>query len=124
MCCCAHATPEEPCRLDGVAGKRHKERISMHRLLKALIVTAAVGVASAPTQVHAEGYVTPWLGMNWGSGNTVDNGRGAFGVTAGSIGAGVIGGEFSFGYSPSFFGTHNDFGNNTVIDLMGNLIVG
>ena len=37
---------------------------------------------------------------------------------------GVIGGELGFGYSPSFFGTANDFGHNTVIDLMGNLILG
>ena len=29
-----------------------------------------------------------------------------------------------FGCSPSFFGTKSDFGNNTVMDLMGNVIVG
>jgi opacity protein-like surface antigen len=40
------------------------------------------------------------------------------------MGAGIIGGEVDFGYSPSFFGTQNDFGHNTVIDLMGNIIVG
>ena len=40
------------------------------------------------------------------------------------MGAGIIGGEVDFGWSPSFFGTTRDFGNNSVIDLMGNLIVG
>jgi len=95
----------------------------MQRLLK-IIITAAIVLMAAPVEVRADGYIAPWLGMNWGSGNNVDNGRGAFGVTAGSMGAGVIGGEVSFGYSPSFFGTNNDFGNNTVIDLMGNVIVG
>lgn len=96
----------------------------MQRLLKATILTTAIAFVSAPTQARAEGYVSPWAGINWGSGNNVNNGRGAFGVNAGAMGAGIIGGEVAFGYSPSFFGTNNDFGHNTVIDLMGNLIVG
>src|SRR5262249_56186713 len=40
------------------------------------------------------------------------------------MGAGIIGGEVDFGWSPSFFGTQNDFGNNSVLNLMGNVIVG
>jgi hypothetical protein len=92
--------------------------------MKAFILTAAVALAAAPAPARAEGYVTPWVGANWGSGNNIDNGRAAFGVNAGGMGAGVIGGEVGFGYSPSFFGNQNDFGNNTVIDLMGNVIVG
>jgi len=96
----------------------------MRRALKAFILTTAVALVVAPTQARAEGFVTPWVGANWGSGNNIGNGRGAFGVNAGGMGAGVIGGEVAFGYSPSFWGTRNDFGNNSVIDLMGNLIVG
>src|SRR3954463_14928907 len=96
----------------------------MRRALKLLVITAAVGLVAAPMQARAEGFVTPWIGANWGSGNNIDHGRAAFGVNAGAMGAGVIGGEVAFGYSPSFFGNQNDFGNNTVIDLMGNLIVG
>lgn len=94
------------------------------RALKALILTAAVGLVAAPMQARAEGFVTPWVGANWGSGNNIDNGRAAFGINAGGMGSGIIGGEVAFGYSPSFFGNNNDFGNNTVIDLMGNVIVG
>src|SRR5262245_66623353 len=96
----------------------------MRRALKALILTAAVGLVAAPMQARAEGFVVPWVGANWGTGNNIDNGRAAFGVNAGAMGAGIIGGEVAFGYSPSFWGTQNDFGNNSVIDLMGNLIVG
>jgi len=96
----------------------------MRGALKALILTAAVALVAAPTPARAEGYVTPWVGANWGSGNNINNGRAAFGVNAGAMGAGIIGGEVGFGYSPSFFGNQNDFGNNTVIDLMGNIIVG
>jgi hypothetical protein len=96
----------------------------MRRVMSALILTAAVAAVAAPTQARAEGYVSPWAGVNFGNGDRVDNGRASFGVNAGGMGAGIIGGEVGFGYSPSFFGTTNDFGNNTVIDLMGNVIVG
>ncbi len=90
--------------------------------MKALILTMAVAFVSAPMQARADGFVTPWVGNNWGS--SINNGRASFGVNAGGMGAGIIGGEVGFGYSPSFFGTQNDFGNNSVIDLMGNVIVG
>jgi len=94
----------------------------MRRAMKAFVVTATLALVAAPMQARAEGFVTPWVGANWGSG--IANGRAAFGVNAGGMGAGIIGGEVAFGYSPSFWGTQNDFGNNSVIDLMGNIIVG
>ena len=96
----------------------------MRGAIKAFVLVAAVAAVSAPVPLRAEGYVTPWVGANWGSGNNIDNGRAAFGINAGAMGAGIIGGELGFGYSPSFFGNKNDFGNNTVLDLMGNVILG
>ena len=95
----------------------------MKQALNGFIISAAIMIAM-PVTARAEGYVAPWVGANWGSGNRIGNGRAAFGVSAGAMGGGIIGGEMAFGYSPSFFGTDNDFGHNTVIDLMGNLIVG
>jgi hypothetical protein len=86
------------------------------------MVLATAAVVMAPAQVRAEGYVSPWVAANAGS--SFDNGRAGFGAQVGAMSAGIIGGELDFGYSPSFFGTTNDFGNNTVINLMGNLIVG
>lgn len=97
----------------------------MRRLIKSVVLSAAVTtLALAPSVARADGYVNPWAGVNFGSGSNIENGRGSFGANAGYMGAGIIGGELSFGYSPSFFGTQNDFGNNTVIDLMGNVILG
>jgi hypothetical protein len=93
----------------------------MSRVLKWLLVTTSVIAISAPVAARAEGFVNPWAGVQFGS--DVQNGRGGFGVNAGGMGSGIIGGEVSFGFSPSFFGTQNDFGHNTVIDLMGNVIV-
>jgi len=94
----------------------------MRRALKALMVAGAVALVCAPATARADGFVSPWIGSAFGS--NIDNGRTTFGVTAGAMGAGVIGGEVDFGYNPSFFGTNNDFGNNTVLNLMGNVIVG
>jgi opacity protein-like surface antigen len=94
----------------------------MPRGLKTLILTGTIALVLAPIQARADGFVTPWVGAALGS--SIDNGRGTFGVSAGGMGAGIVGGEVDFGWSPSFFGTKSDFGNNTVMNLMGNLIVG
>jgi opacity protein-like surface antigen len=94
----------------------------MKRAIKSLILVAAAAVVLAPAQARADGWVTPWIGSAFGS--SIDNGRGTFGVSAGGMGAGIVGGEVDFGYNPSFFGTQNDFGNNSVLNFMGNLIVG
>ena len=76
----------------------------------------------APLQARADGFVTPWVGSAFGS--NIKNGQASIGVSAGGMGAGIIGGEVDFGWSPSFFGTKSDFGNNTVMNLMGNVIIG
>jgi hypothetical protein len=103
----------------------------MRSVLKVLVASAAVAAISTPAIARAEGYVSPWAAVQFGGTidtdtvrANVDRGRAGFGVSAGGMGAGIIGGEFDFGYSPSFFGTSNDFGNNTVITVMGNVIVG
>jgi len=87
-----------------------------------VFAAATAALIALPSQARAEGYVTPWVGANWGS--DISNSRAAFGVNAGAMGNGIVGGEVDFGYSPSFFGTKNDFGSNSVLDLMGNVIVG
>jgi hypothetical protein len=97
----------------------------MRRPLKVLILTAALAVIYAPAPAYAEGYVSPWVSANAGTRfGDFDNGRAGFGVNAGGMGDGIIGGELDFGFSPSYFGTKSVFGNNSVIDLMGNVIVG
>ncbi|MGC4086227.1 MAG: outer membrane beta-barrel protein [Vicinamibacterales bacterium] len=89
--------------------------------LKALTAAIALTLVSA-SYAAADPYVSPWAGVNFGT--DIDNGRGAFGVRAGAMGGGAVGGEINLGFSPSFFGTKNDFGNNTVLDVMANLIIG
>ena len=94
----------------------------MKRVIKSLILSGAVAVVFAPIQARADGFVTPWVGSAFGS--NIKNGQTTVGVSAGGMGAGIIGGEADFGWSPSFFGTKSDFGNNTVMNLMGNVILG
>jgi hypothetical protein len=100
-----------------------KDGDEMRRVMKAVLVLSTAALVSAPLNARAEGYVSPWAGVNFAGGG-IEQGRGAFGVQAGGMGAGVFGGEIDFGYSPSAFGTENDFGHNSVINLMGNLIIG
>lgn len=94
----------------------------MRFMVKALVLSATIAAVSAPALAHADGYISPFLGTNFG--NNSGNGRANIGVGAGWMGAGVIGGEFDFGYAPNFFGSEGTFGSNSVTDLMGNLIVG
>jgi opacity protein-like surface antigen len=94
----------------------------MNRVVKSLIVASAAAVVLAPMQARADGFVTPWVGSAFGS--NIQNGQTTLGVSAGGMGGGIIGGEADFGWSPSFFGTKSDFGNNTVMNLMGNIIIG
>ena len=105
----------------------------MHRGLKTLIVAGAAALVMAPMQARADGFVSPWIGSAFGGGDGVsngvstselENGQTTFGITAGGMGAGIIGGEVDFGYSPSFFGDKTLFGSNTVMNLMGNVIIG
>jgi len=94
----------------------------MMRSVIRLMLIATVLAVAAPREARADGFVNPWAGVNFGS--EIEDGRGGFGLNAGAMGGGIFGGEVAFGYSPSFFGTKNDFGNNTVVDLMGNVILG
>ena len=101
--------------------------ISMQRVIKCLILkglmlAGAAALVLVPTEARADGFVIPWVGPAFGS--SIQNAQTTVGVSAGGIGAGIIGGEADFGWSPSFFGTTSDFGHNTVLDLMGNLLVG
>jgi opacity protein-like surface antigen len=94
----------------------------MRRAVKATILTGALALVLAPATARADGFVSPWVGSAFGS--NIQNGQTTLGVSAGGMGAGIIGGEADFGWSPSFFGTKSDFGNNSVLSLMGNVIVG
>ena len=85
---------------------------------------------------------TPFVGWNFGGSADVTGSGGAsfdeqfekkidYGVSLAGMGAGVVGFELDFGYSPNFFETgtaaNNDFeftNDSNVTTLTGNVIVG
>jgi hypothetical protein len=93
----------------------------MKSALKVLILLATVAGVSAPTLAHADAYLSPFLGVNFG--NNSGNGRMNVGADVGWMGAGIIGLEADFGYAPGFFGNKGTYGSNSVMDLMGNVIL-
>ena len=100
-----------------------------------LVVTAS---AAAPATASADWLFTPFVGMNWGgAANFGDVGdfddefekRGNFGASLAYMGAGVVGFEVDFGWSPNFFenttGPGNfEFGDSNVTTLMANVVLG
>jgi hypothetical protein len=94
----------------------------MRRVIQSLLFVATLAVAWSPVQASADGFISPWTGANFG--HSPADGRAVFGVTAGAMGNGIVGGEVDFGYSPNFFGSNSVFGNNNVMSLMGNVIIG
>lgn len=94
----------------------------MQRTLRALALSVTVGVLAVPAIARAEGYVSPFIGPNFG--NNSGDGRTNFGVDFGWMGKGIAGGELDFGYAPNFFGSPGGFGDNHVLTAMANLIVG
>ena len=57
----------------------------MRGVWKLVVAAATTAIIWAPVQARADGYVSPWVGTQFGS--DIDHGRTAFGVTAG-IGSG------------------------------------
>ncbi|HXI30390.1 MAG TPA: hypothetical protein VNG89_18255, partial [Vicinamibacterales bacterium] len=70
----------------------------MKQVIKFFVLGAAVAVVLAPMQARADGFITPWIGSSFGS--SIENGRGTFGVSAGGMGSGIVGGEVDFGWNP------------------------
>src|ERR671913_375618 len=83
------------------------------------LITAGVVVmatAAAPRSVSADWVITPFLGWNFKGAADVGNNGGTsfenkferkidYGVSIANMGAGAVGFEIDFGYSPNFFET-------------------
>jgi len=105
-------------------------------IASALVLTV---FAATPTKASADWLFTPFIGMNWGGNAAFTDSLGDFedefeqkmnfGAQLSWMGAGALGFEVDFGYSPNFFqDTAGDddfeFGDSNVTTLMANLKVG
>jgi opacity protein-like surface antigen len=103
-----------------------------------LLPLAVVGMLATAAPASADWLFTPYLGLNFGGdanfgdvGDLEDNfeKKAMFGASFAWMGAGVLGVEVDFGWSPNFFeittGDRNfEFGDSNLTTLMVNAIVG
>ena len=109
------------------------------RKLLGTSVLALIVIAGVPQKASADWLFTPYVGVNWGgtagftdiAGDFEDEfeRRMNFGASLSWMGAGALGFEVDFGYSPNFFenttgSTDFQFGDSNVTTLMANLKVG
>lgn len=89
-----------------------------------VFVVALVLITLVPGRASADWLLTPFAGANFG-GNTGDK-KVDVGASLAFMGAGAVGGEVDFGYSPDFFDQSNQklVSSSHLVTLMGNLIVG
>ncbi len=95
--------------------------------------------AAAPAKASADWLFTPFLGSTFGGSANLGGQSGDFkdeferklnyGASLAATGAGPIGFELDFGYSPNFFGLSDDTnfnltGDGNVTTLTGNLLIG
>jgi hypothetical protein len=110
--------------------------MSLRKIFLAASLVAAAS-AAAPSRASADWLFTPFIGQTFSGSADVPTTGAAFkdefarklnyGATLGWMGAGIIGFEADFGYSPNFFrddGGNIFAGDSNVTTLMGNLVVG
>lgn len=111
--------------------------MSVRKLFLSAVLGALV-VGATPARASADWLFTPFVGgvfggkANFGDFNNFDDEferRVTFGGSLGWMGAGIIGAEVDFGYTPNFFENTEGsgdfaFGDSNVTTLMGNLILG
>jgi opacity protein-like surface antigen len=105
------------------------------------VAMCAIALAATPRPASADWVVTPFVGWNFSGSADVNTGGVSFenkferkldyGVSLASMGAGAVGFELDFGYSPNFFepnaASNNAFqftNDSNVTTLTGNVIVG
>lgn len=98
-------------------------------MFKKAVIMAALALALSPAAARADWLFTPNIGAGFG-GNTNGSEHLTYGASIGWMGAGVIGWEADFSYTPEFFeGDDDDLdivntGDSNVTTVMGNVILG
>jgi Outer membrane protein beta-barrel domain len=91
-----------------------------------LIACAAMFVLGTASRAHADGFISPFIGYNFGGDSgcpevaNCDNKTRNIGVAIGSLGS-VVGGEFEFNFIDQFFGQTTGVSSN-LFTMMGNVM--
>jgi opacity protein-like surface antigen len=99
----------------------------MPRQVLSIAILALLVPAIAPRPAHAQGFVSPLIGYNFGGDSgcpeisDCDDKRVNVGVSIGSFGA-LLGGEIELAYANDFFGDIPGV-SSSVLTLMGNVMV-
>jgi opacity protein-like surface antigen len=97
-------------------------------MLLFFVMGLAVVLTLGATPARAQGFVSPFIGYDFGGDSGCPELRGCedkklnAGVSVGTLGS-VLGFELEFGYAKDFFGKAPGFSSN-VLTLMGNVMVG
>jgi hypothetical protein len=98
------------------------------KFLRLVVLLAAVGI---PAQVHAQGYLAPFVGYDVGGDagscpslvHDCSEKKSGYGLTAGFLIGHLVGFEEDLGFAPDFYGKSLSFGSNSVLTAMSNVIV-
>ena len=83
----------------------------------------------APAAAYADGFITPFAGVNFGGragdalADAFDAKRFDWGVSVAFMGGGILGMEADIAHSPDFYG-RTDFGSSSVLTATGNVLIG
>jgi Outer membrane protein beta-barrel domain len=91
----------------------------MKRLMASVLAAAAV--LTVPAVASADGFLSPYIGVNFG-GNTSDKST-VYGGALGFMGR-KAGFEIDFGYTSEFFGDDSFDVDGKLVTVMGNVILG
>ena len=93
--------------------------------------TALLICAGLATEARADGFVSPFLAVNFGgdaggtfNNNVTDRGRTAFGGNVGFMGGGIFGLELDVAYTKNFYGEGLVVGDNSLLTVMPAVIMG
>lgn len=92
----------------------------MRRLISTFVLAAAT-LAGGAIPAQADGFLSPYIGVNLG-GDTTENST-TFGGALGFIGD-KAGFEIDFGYTPEFFGSDTLDVDGKLVTVMANVLVG
>jgi opacity protein-like surface antigen len=129
---------EPACRAARRRARRQRgDDMSVRKFIISATLVLITSVA-APTKASADWLLTPFVGWNFGGSadlfefDDFDDEfeqKANFGASLAWMGAGIVGFEVDFSYTPNFFenttGSDDfEFGDNNLTTLMGNVIVG